>query len=135
MNPGEQFIQLARRRDPEQGVHRLIANVLVAVRNPHGHACQATRGETVRIPVECQFHLAVDEVDELVLRWVNMRRHEGAGFTDNSDGTGVNSPQKAPAMARSIESQRLSPEEKWFQTNLRYCRTDPTGWALIPIAP
>ena len=102
MNPGEQFIQLARRRDPEQGVHRLIANVLVAVRNPHGHARQATRGETVRIPVECQFHLAVDEVDELVLRWVNTRRHEGAGFTDNSDGTGVNSPQKAPAMARSI---------------------------------
>jgi hypothetical protein len=94
VNPGEQFIQLARRRDPEQGVHRLIANVLVAVRNPHGHARQATRGETVRIPVECQFHLAVDEVDELVLRWVNMRRHEGAGFTDNSDGTGVNSPQK-----------------------------------------
>ena len=31
MNPGEQFIQLARRGNPEQGVHRFIADVLVAV--------------------------------------------------------------------------------------------------------
>jgi hypothetical protein len=33
MNPGEQFIQLARRGNTEQGVHRFIADVLVAVRN------------------------------------------------------------------------------------------------------
>ena len=86
INLGEQFIQLARWSNPEQGVYRFIANVLVAVRNAHGQPCQSTSGKTMRTPVERQFHLAFDEVDEFVLRGVDMRRHESAGFADHLEG-------------------------------------------------
>ena len=129
MNPGEQFVQLARGGDPKQGVHRLAADILVAVRNAHRHSRQSASGKSMRMAVERQFHLAFDKVDKLVLRRVDMRRNKSAGFADDLErkrriadfleilGLSQNVPN---GVAVALPRGRNSSVQRWHHDLLRF---------------
>src|SRR5215469_17222122 len=79
MDRPEQIVELARRRYPEKTFHRLVRLVEDAMRQAHRHADQiAGRGNDV-LAVEHEIETALEHVDELVLRRMDVRRHERAG--------------------------------------------------------
>jgi 2-polyprenyl-6-methoxyphenol hydroxylase-like FAD-dependent oxidoreductase len=75
----EQIIELAGRRDPEEAFHRLVALVENAVRNLHRQPDEIAGGSDELATVKHEVEPALEHVDELVLRRMDMRRHERAG--------------------------------------------------------
>jgi hypothetical protein len=85
----EQIVELARRRHPEKALHGLVGLVEDAVRHVHRQPDQiAGRGNELA-PLEYQVEPAVEQVDELVLGRMNVRRHEGAGRKCRVPGKGI----------------------------------------------
>src|SRR5215213_9447402 len=75
----EQIVELARRRHPEQALDRLLGLVEQTMRYVHRQADQIACGRDELAPVDDHVHASLEHVDVLVLGWMNVRRHEGAG--------------------------------------------------------
>ncbi len=74
----EQVVQLARGRDPEEAFHRLVGLVENAMGDVHGQPDEVAGAGREVLAVDQQVETALEDVDELVLRGMDMRRHEGA---------------------------------------------------------
>jgi hypothetical protein len=79
MDRPEQVIEPARRRHPEQALHRLVGLVEEAVRNPHRELDHVAGGGEKVAAVDHAVDPPLEHVDELVLGRMDVRRHEGAG--------------------------------------------------------
>src|SRR5262245_54324557 len=76
MDRREQVVESAGWRNPEKAFHRLIGLVEDAVRNIHRHPDEVARLRHDIPALENEIKTSLEKVDELVLRWMDMRRDE-----------------------------------------------------------
>jgi hypothetical protein len=79
---------LARRRDPEEGAGGPVGLVEIAVRDAARQTHEVAHLRLDPNTVELEIENALLHQDELVLRWMNMNRHELPGLGVRLEGEG-----------------------------------------------
>src|SRR5262245_32721324 len=74
MDRRKQIVEPSCGRNPEEAFHRLIRLVEDAMRNIHRHSDEIARLRDHVLAIEEQIEAPLEEINELVLSWMDMRR-------------------------------------------------------------
>ncbi len=85
----EEIVEAAGRRDPEEALYGLLGLVEDAVRDAHRHADEVARFSEHGAAVEHELELALEHVDELVLRRMDVRGDERSRRKGRVPGEGT----------------------------------------------